>query len=128
MNKQVDISDFGIEIMNTLESELEEIQESMDIAALRLAKELEGDITEDSPKDKGDYASGWFAKKKGHGAIVHNTKRPELTAILEFGFEHVRKGIRINGKPHIYKNAERICERFENECIAIVSEGVRYKK
>lgn len=38
------------------------------------------------------------------------------------------KTTRINGKPHIYKNAERICERFENECIAIVSEGVRYKK
>lgn len=125
MGNAIDLSDFGLEIMNILETELEEIQSSVNNRAIVLAKELAQDIKEDSPKDKGTYSKGWSARKTKTGAIVHNTKKPYLTWILEYG-HNASNGKRIAGKPHIYKNAKRITERFEEDCIKIVSEGVRY--
>lgn len=122
---KVYLNDIGVEIMNTLESELEEIKDSTKKSAIRLGKELAQDIREDSPKKTGVYAKGWSARKTTNGAVVHNTKKPYLTHVLEFGYS-MPNGKRVKAKPHIYKNAKRIEERFEEECIAIIAEGVRF--
>lgn len=112
------------EIKRSLEEYDEEVNESVDKAADMLSKELLGDIREDSPVRTGAYKKGWKRKKLKYTRVVYNKTHPHITHLLQNGYT-TRSGKRVEGKEHIKKNEERIKERFEDLCVAIVSEGVR---
>ena len=97
-------------VKNTVD---EDIEKSSDAAA----KVARSNLKENSPKDKGDYAKGWRIKKdkKAKTTIVHNSKYPGLTHLLENG--HIvknAKGIvgRAAGVKHIEPAAEEGAAEF----------------
>lgn len=118
------------EIARSISTEVQEIEESVNYAAKVCAYELRDNIKADSPTDSGDYKKGWRVTKLKYSYVVHNKNKPELTHLLENGHCIKIKG-KILGRtkaiPHIKKNEDCTVEKFEEMCIAIVSEGVRYK-
>lgn len=113
-------------INQELKNYSDEVTKSVNKAASNVSTELVENIKSDSPIDTGNYKSGWKRAKKDNVFTVHNAKKPELTALLEYGRIN-KDGKRIAAKPHIMKNGERAKEKFENLCIDIVSEGLRLK-
>jgi hypothetical protein len=122
MNINVDeLSDF---ISSEIKLYTDEIQDSMNKAADIVTKELVQDIKEDSPTNQGNYKKGWTRKKLKNSRVVYNKTDGWKTHLLEYC--HAKKsGGRVEGIPHIKDNGKRAEERFEDLCIAIVSEGLK---
>lgn len=59
--------------------------EAVEMAARKTARNTVNRLKAASPKKTGEYASGWSAKKEGHGYVVYNKKAPGLTHLLEHG-------------------------------------------
>lgn len=82
-----------------------DVQESVRSNVNSVAKEAVQKLRNGSPKETGDYASGWGMKKQGEAdVVVYNRKAPGLTHLLENG--HVirnKKGTygRVSGRKHI---------------------------
>lgn len=125
-HRPVAIDELYSEIARSLSSEVQEIEESVDIAANMVTKELLSDIREDSPVRTGEYKKGWKRKKLKYAYVVYNSKKPERTHLLERG--HLKRGGngRVSAIPHIEPNEKRAVEKFEDMCIKIVAEGVRF--
>lgn len=114
------------ELTEMISKEAQEIQESVNYAAKVCAYELKDNIKADSPVKTGDYKKGWKVSKRKYTYVVHNaSKEKERTFLLEYGHAK-RNGGRVAGIPHIGKNEERAAQKFEEMCIDIVAEGVRY--
>lgn len=131
MSEEISIEDLPKAIYDAYRLGVEEIHESVLIAADECAADCAESLREDSPKDSGDYAKGWVKRKTKNGSYVYNKNKPYLEMPLEHGHLITRgqkKGQRVPAKPHIYKNAEKYQERFFDMCSEIVSEGVRLSK
>ena len=127
-HKPVSVDELYTEITRALSIEVQEIEESVDIAADMATKELLFAIREDSPVGKTkEYKKGWTRKKFKGSYVVYNKSKPYLTHLLELGHAK-RNGGRVEGKPHIKPNEEIAIRDFEDTCIAIVSDGLRLKK
>ncbi len=127
MANTVQINELAEAIQNELEMYSEEVNENLMYAADIVSKQLVEDIREDSPSsEKGNYKKNWTRRRNNHSYIVYNKKYGWLTHLLEFG-HLLRNGKRLNGKPHILKNAKRAAETYEDMAVGVISEGVRYK-
>lgn len=115
------------ELMLILNGYVADINENVEIAADMCSKECLQDIKEDSPVNTGEYRKGWKRKKKGHGCVVYNSKKPELTYPLEKGHLKSNHKGRVPGHPHIEANGKRLSDRFYDLCVDIVA-GLRFKK
>lgn len=115
------------EISRAISKEVEEIEESVEYAAKVCAYELRDNIRADSPQRSGEYKKGWKVTKLTYSYVVHNKNKPEITHLLEKGHLKRNGTDRVDGIPHIKKNEKHIADKFEDMCVAIVSEGVRYK-
>ena len=54
-------------------------------SARKTARDTVNKLKNTSPRKTGEYASGWSARKQGHGYVVYNRKAPGLTHLLEKG-------------------------------------------
>ncbi|MBR1751906.1 MAG: HK97 gp10 family phage protein [Ruminococcus sp.] len=74
------------------------------------ADELKEKIKEDSPYETGEYMEGWVISKRQKPGeveyIVRNKDKYQLTHLLEHGHDNPLTGNRVNGIPHINKNAD----------------------
>lgn len=92
----------------------------------QVAKEMVQDLKQTSPRDSGEYASGWREKTEFESAEdirerVYNAKKPQLTHLLEYG--HAKQnGGRVNGKPHIGP-AEQAAEKKLTNGVKVVVRG-----
>lgn len=73
-----------------------------------IADECAKDLRKNSPKDDGEYASGWTVEHKGDLHRVYNAKKPQLTHILEKGTsprktKDGKSTGRVKARPHIFK-------------------------
>lgn len=125
-HRPIAIDELYVEITRSLSTEVQEIEESVEIAANMVTKELLSDIREDSPVRTGAYKKGWRRKKLKHSYVVYNSKKPEITYVLERG--HLKRGGngRVSPIPHIEPNEKRAANKFEDMCVKIVAEGVRF--
>ncbi len=137
MSEEISIEDLPKAIYDAYRLGVEEIHESVLIAADECATACVESLREDSPKSKKNsksstsYAKGWVKRKTKNGSYVYNKNKPYLEMPLEHGHLITRgkkKGQRVPAKPHIYKNVEKYQERFFDMCSKIVSEGVRFSK
>lgn len=119
------------DIVSFFEHGVDEITDSVMIASKECASRCVENIRADSPSDSGDYKRGWVARKVKNGYVVYNRNKPNLEMILENGHIIARgkyRGMRVEGKPHIYKNADNARDEFYNLCVDIVSSGLRLKR
>lgn len=131
MSNEVSIDDLTQTIIQAYKTDIEDIHDSIMIAAKDCAAECLESIKEDSPSDTGGYKRGWVMRKTKQGYEIYNKTKPYLEMPLEYG--HVirrgpRKGQRVPAKPHIYKNSDKYQEQFYDKCVDIVAGGVRFTK
>lgn len=92
----------------------------------QVAKEMVDQLKQTSPRDSGEYASGWREKTEFESAEdirerVYNAKKPQLSHLLEHG--HAKQnGGRVNGKPHI-RPAEQAAEKKLTNGVKVVVRG-----
>lgn len=92
----------------------------------QVAKEMVQELKRTSPRDSGKYASGWKEKTEFESSEdirerVYNSKKPQLTHLLEYG--HAKQnGGRVNGRPHI-RPAEQTAEKKLTYGIKVVVRG-----
>lgn len=90
----------------------------------QVAKEMVQDLKQTSPRDSGEYASGWREKTEFESAEdirerVYNAKKPQLTHLLEYG--HAKQnGGRVNGKPHIGPEEQAAEKKLTNRVKVVV--------
>jgi hypothetical protein len=105
--------DLQKEIANALSEYTAEVTEELEEAKKEVSKEGAKTLKRTSPKDTGDYAKGWRAKKVGNAWVIHNAKKPQLTHLLEKGHAK-RGGGRVSGQPHIEPVEQDVIKEFEN--------------
>lgn len=113
MSKKIAIDDLTDIIMGELQDYSEEIMEDVKKTVKKVAKECVSDIKEKAPENTGNYKKGWktkiaFESSNDIRVTVHNSKKPQLTHLLEHGHAKVNGG-RVEGKEHI-RPAEQIAE------------------
>jgi len=88
------------EIAKALQTYTKEVEEGMEQAKTKVAKESVKTLKATSPKNTGKYARGWRVKKVGTALVIHNATRGSLTHLLDKGHAKVNGG-RVAGIPHI---------------------------
>lgn len=114
------ITELTAVIMKELKNYEKATIEDMREVGKEVAKEGAKILKETSPEKTGVYKKGWTVKEtpttKGCGFVVHNSKKPGLTHLLEEGHA-MRNGGRSKKIVHI-KPAEEWCnEEFEKRLI-----------
>ena len=119
----VKVDDLAGEIVLAVKTYTEEVGAAIEEAVKETARALAADLRETSPKDTGEYAKGWTARKEGPGRyVVYNKKKPQLTHLLEHGHAK-RGGGRVEGRPHIKPAKERHIPQLERKIAQILERG-----
>lgn len=111
MSKKIAIDELTDIIMREVQNYSDEVMEGVKKSVKRVAKECVGDIKENAPENMGDYKKGWktkiaFESSNDIRVTVHNSKKPQLTHLLEHGHAKVNGG-RVEGKEHIRPAEQR---------------------
>src|SRR5690606_30840215 len=111
----IKVDDLAGEIVLAVRTYTEEVGAAIEEAVKETAQDLAAVLRETSPKDTGEYAKGWTARKEGPGRyVVYNKKKPQLTHLLEHG--HAKSsGGRVEGIPHIKPAEDRYVPEFEKK-------------
>lgn len=122
MSKQIiDIDDLSDVIMHELETYSDEVAEIIKDSVQQVAKRCVKEVKDKSPVETSGYKKGWKAKVSFENReiirmTVYNSKKPQLTHLLEHGHAKVNGG-RVEGKAHIRpaeQNAEaELMQRIE---------------
>lgn len=104
----------------------QEVTDGLKKEVKQVAKEMVTQLKQTSPRDSGEYASGWKAKVEHESAQdirerVYNVKKPSLTHILENGHAKVNGG-RVEGTPHIGPAEQQAADKLENKA-KVVARG-----
>lgn len=102
---EISIDNLANEIMTALGEYTEEVTEQVKEAVTDAGKHALKVVKDKSPEDSGDYKKGWKVTTAYDGlrdrrVILHNQKKPQLTHLLENGYEK-QNGGRAQGTPHI---------------------------
>lgn len=123
MAEVIKVDDLAGEIVLAVRTYTEEVGEAIEEAVKETAQALATDLRETSPKDTGEYAKGWTARKEGPGRyVVYNKKKPQLTHLLEHGHAKAGGG-RVEGIPHIKPAEERHVPQLERKIAQILERG-----
>lgn len=119
----IKVDDLAGEIVLAVRTYTDEVGAAIEEAVKETAQGLAADLRETSPKDTGEYAKGWAARKEGPGRyVVYNKKKPQLTHLLEHGHAKVGGG-RVEGRPHIKPAEERHAPQLERKIAQILEGG-----
>ena len=117
--KKIGIDSLADALGDLLSDYGEEVTEAVKTAAKDGGKECKEDIKNASPRNTGEYASGWGyttvkENKQVIGVVIHNKKKPQLTHLLEHGHAKVNGG-RVEGTPHIGPAEQKAVKIFVND-------------
>jgi hypothetical protein len=119
----IKIDDLAGEIVLAVRTYTEEVGAAIEEAVKETAQALAADLRETSPKNTGEYAKGWAARKEGPGRyVVYNKKKPQLTHLLEHGHAKAGGG-RVEGRPHIKPAEARHAPQLERKIVQILEKG-----
>lgn len=114
MGESIPIDSLEIAIMAEVSNYSEELTGLIKNDVKAVAKQCTQELRANSPRETGEYASGWkykvvFEDSDNIRARIYNAKKPTLTHLLEDGHAKVNGG-RVDGRPHISiarRNAEQ---------------------
>lgn len=111
---------FADEITKVLREYTSEVEEGLEKAKEKVAKDGAKALKASSPKGRtGKYAKGWSAKKDGKAWVIHNATRYQLSHLLEKGHAK-RSGGRVPGKVHIAPVEDQAIRDFEREVEKVI--------
>lgn len=117
---RVDIDSLSDEISKALQEFTTEVEEGLEKAKEKAAKDGAKTLKATSPKGRtGNYAKGWRAKKEGTAWVIHNATRYQLAHLLEKGHAK-RGGDRVPGRVHIAPVEEQAIKQFEEEVKKVI--------
>ena len=127
MGRNVPIGSLADTIMDTLEEYAGIVAEDVKQAVKDAGDVVKDDIRSHAPKDTGDYAKSWAAKKTKESSnsimvTVYSRKRYYLAHLLEFGHAK-RNGGRVAGKSHIAPAEEKGILQLEEEIERSLRDG-----
>jgi len=117
MGQNISIDQLANAIMDTLLDYADAATEDVKQAVKETADSVRDEIRQNAPRNTGDYAKSWAAKKQKESSsalslVVHSRNRYQLTHLLEFGHAK-RGGGRVSAQPHIAQAEEHGIERLE---------------
>ncbi|MBM7624780.1 HK97 gp10 family phage protein [Sporohalobacter salinus] len=96
MSKNVSVDDLADAIVGEVKKYTKDVSEAIENEVNETSKKVRKKIKDNSPEDSGEYKMGWRRKKSTAGGkieiTVHNTVKPTLVHLLEFGHEQVGEG------------------------------------
>ena len=115
------------QIQEILKEYEDDVDGAIEKSLKTIGKESKAKLKEVSPKDHGDYASGWTYKRTDDKEItVYNSKYPGLTHLLSNGHvirnQHGQYG-RLNGDNHIGQVESEYNQKFEQEVVKELNKG-----
>lgn len=101
----ISIDDLADTLAEELAAYSQEVTDDLKQEVKQVAKEMVAELKATSPRDSGEYASGWASTTESESRHmvqirVYNRKKPSLTHLLENGHAKVSGG-RVEGKAHI---------------------------
>lgn len=120
------VNDLADTILDELQQYSQDVTDSLKKEIKQVAKETVSELKQTSPRNTGKYANGWKSRTEYEGlddirVIVYNSKKPQLTHLLENGHAKAAGG-RVNGIPHIGP-AEAEAEKKIGEKVKVVVKG-----
>ena len=120
----ISIDDLADTLAEELAGYSQEVTDDLKREVKQVAKEMVAELKATSPRDSGDYASGWTSTTESEGrntvqVRVYNRKKPTLTHLLENGHAKVNGG-RVEGKAHIGPAEQASEKRLENKVVVMV--------
>lgn len=113
------IDNLANEIMEGLKEYADLASDDVKKAVRKAGNTVRKEISENAPKDTGDYAKSWSVKKTKETSnslevTVHSKNRYQLAHLLEHGHAK-RGGGRVAARPHIAQAEENAIETLETE-------------
>ena len=126
MSKAISIDELAVEITQAIAEYTEDVAVAIEAEVDATSKAVVEDIKANAPRRTGEYARGWSRRKSKSSNrvthIVYNTKKPQLTHLLEHGHAK-RSGGRVEGKPHIRPAVDRHLPAMERRFEQIIERG-----
>ena len=124
MANSVRPDELAVEIMAELETYNQEVTDRLKEEVNKVADECVQEIKMKSPVKTGKYRRGWkkkvvFENAENIRIRVHNSTKPQITHLLEFGFAK-RNGGRAQGTPHIYPAQQSAAKKLVDRAKVIV--------
>ncbi|GKV69853.1 hypothetical protein NCCP2716_23510 [Sporosarcina sp. NCCP-2716] len=116
---RVDIDGLSDAITQALQEFTTEVEDGLEKAKEKAAKDGAKTLRASSPKRYGNYAKGWTAKLEGKAWVIHNAKRGQITHLLEKGHAK-RGGGRVPARVHIAPVEEQAIKQFEDEVKKVI--------
>ncbi len=111
--------DFADEITQALQEYTTEVEEGLEKAKEKAAKDGAKALKAKSPQRYGDYAKGWRARRDGTSWVIHNATRHQIAHLLEKGHAK-RGGGRVPARVHIAPVEEQVIKQFEEEVEKVI--------
>ena len=128
MAKKVLPGELSKEIIKYLNEYEEDIEELTKDLSSKIGKEAKSEVSSMSPVKSGEYSKGWtvrtYKEPRRYFVKVHNSKKYQLTHLLEFG--HVtRDGTSRSKKiPHVRPTEHKYMDKFAEELEKQIRRGV----
>lgn len=111
---------FADEIMQALQEYTTEVEEGLEKAKEKAAKDGARSLKATSPKGRtGKYGKGWRAKKDGEAWVIYNATRYQIAHLLEKGHAK-RGGGRVPARVHITPVEDQAIKQFENDVEKVI--------
>ena len=116
----ININSLSSEITKALQEYTTEVEEGLEKAKEKAAKDGAKTLKVTSPKRFGKYGKAWRATKKEKAWVIHvGAPHYRLAHLLEKGHAK-RGGGRVSGKAHIAPVEEQAIKQFENEVEKVI--------
>lgn len=116
---KININSLASEITKALQDYTTDVEEGLEKAKEKAAKDGAKKLKVTSPKKYGKYAKGWRVKRVGKAQIIHNATDYQLIHLLEKGHAKVGGG-RVPGKPHVAPVEEQVIKQYEEEVEKVI--------